>query len=158
MNMRKNEKRIYLDLDYCIGCRSCEAACLSAYGEKRIRYADISETVFLPLACRHCEEPLCAKACPFQVLKVTEHGLVLQASFHCVGCQSCILACPFGVLEHRLFFHVAQKCSLCYDRDLGPRCVNSCPTGALKFITENDAHKTIVSKRFMARSEYFRRL
>ncbi|MCS7258383.1 MAG: 4Fe-4S binding protein [candidate division WOR-3 bacterium] len=152
-----SQKRIFLDLDYCIGCRSCEAACYSAYGERRIRYGDISSTVFLPLACRHCDEPLCARACPFEVLRVTPEGLVIQASFHCVGCRSCILACPFGVLDKELSWHISQKCSLCYDRSGNPRCVASCPTGALKFITEKEISKKIVSQRFVARSPYYRR-
>lgn len=166
--MAQEAKRIFLDLDYCIGCRSCEAACRSAFGEARIRYGDVTETVYLPLACRHCEEPLCAAACPFEVLKVTgpngkvkqsetNHGLVLQASFHCVGCKSCILACPFGVLDKNLFNHVSQKCDLCQDRKDGPRCVASCASGALKFLTEAEAKKIMVGKRFISRSPFWRR-
>lgn len=155
--MADKEKRIFLDLDYCIGCRSCESACRSAFSEARIRYGEITETVNLPLACRHCEEPLCAAACPFEVLKVTENGLVLQASFHCVGCKSCILACPFGVLDSYLLNHASQKCNLCADRKDGPRCVATCPSGALKFMTEQEAKKTIVGKRFLSRSPFWRR-
>jgi len=155
--MEENQKYIFLDLDYCIGCRSCEAACRSAFSESRIRYGNITETVYMPVACRHCEEPLCAAACPFEVLKVTEQGLVLQASFHCVGCKSCILACPFGVLDKSLLNHVSQKCSECKDREEGPRCVASCASGALKFITKNEAKKTIVSQRFLSRSPFWRR-
>ncbi|MCX8014713.1 MAG: 4Fe-4S binding protein [candidate division WOR-3 bacterium] len=156
--MADNQKRIFLDLDYCIGCRSCESACRSAFNEARIRYGEVAETVFFPIACRHCEEPLCAAACPFEVLKVTENGLVLQASFHCVGCKSCILACPFGVLDKKLLNHVSQKCNLCADRKQGPRCVASCASGALKFLTEDEAKKIMVGKRFLSRSPFWRRL
>ncbi|MCX7785031.1 MAG: 4Fe-4S binding protein [candidate division WOR-3 bacterium] len=155
--MTNNHRRIFLDLDYCIGCRSCESACRSAFNEARIRYGYISATVNLPLACRHCEEPLCASACPFEVLKVTDQGLVLQASFHCVGCKSCILACPFGVLDKNLFNHVSQKCNLCADRAEGPRCVASCASGALKFLTEDEIKKVIIGQRFISRSPFWRR-
>lgn len=155
--MPNNKRRIFLDLDYCIGCRSCEAACRSAFNEARIRYGEVTETAFLPIACRHCDEPLCAAACPFEVLKVTESGLVLQASFHCVGCKSCILACPFGVLDKNLLNHVSQKCNLCADRNQGPRCVASCASGALKFLTEDEAKKIMVGKRFLSRSPFWRR-
>lgn len=155
--MSNNQRRIFLDLDYCIGCRSCEAACRSAFNEARIRYGEVTETVFFPIACRHCDEPLCAAACPFEVLKVTENGLVLQASFHCVGCKSCILACPFGVLDKNLLNHVSQKCNLCADRNQGPRCVASCTSGALKFLTEDEAKKIMVGKRFLSRSPFWRR-
>lgn len=156
--MEEHQKRIFLDLDYCIGCRSCESACRSAFGEARIRYGDITETTYLPLACRHCEEPLCAAACPFEVLKVTKKGLVLQASFHCVGCKSCILACPFGVLDNKLLNHVSQKCNLCADRKDGPRCVASCASGALKLLDEKEVKKTAVGKRFLSRSPFWRRM
>lgn len=155
--MVNQKKRIFLDLDYCIGCRSCETACRSTFGESRICYGEISEIVTLPLACRHCEEPLCARACPFEVLKVSENGLVLQASFHCVGCKSCILACPFGVLDKNLLNRVSQKCNLCNDREDGPRCVASCTSGALKYLTEDEINKILISKRFISRSPFWRR-
>jgi anaerobic carbon-monoxide dehydrogenase iron sulfur subunit len=153
-------KRIVLDLDYCIGCRSCEAACRSRFqGEARIRYGEISPTVYLPLACRHCQpDPLCAAACPFNVIKVDEKtGVSIQHSFHCVGCKSCILACPFGVLDESLLRRVSQKCNLCADREGGPRCVASCASGALKFLSDEEYEKKRVGIRFISRSPFWRR-
>lgn len=153
-------KRIVLDLDYCIGCRSCETACRSRFSdEARIRYGEISQTVYLPLACRHCQpEPLCATACPFDVIKVDEKtGISIQSNFHCVGCKSCILACPFGVLDEDLIRRASQKCNLCSDRKEGPRCVASCASGALKFLDEEEYEKKKVGVRFISRSPYWRR-
>ncbi len=156
----KNVKRLFVRLDWCIGCRSCEAACRSRFkGEARIRYAEISETVLIPLPCRHCAEPLCAAACPFEVIKKDEErGIVYQSSVHCVGCRSCILACPFGVLDKELLRRIAQKCSLCQDRDGGPRCAASCPTGALQFVTEAEIKEQQVGKRSSARMPFWRRV
>jgi Fe-S-cluster-containing hydrogenase component 2 len=152
-------KRIVLRLDYCIGCRSCEAACRSRFkDEARIRCADASETALLPLACRHCEEPLCAAACPFEVVRRDEQGgLVRQASYHCVGCRSCALACPFGVIDSRLLRRVAQKCSQCGDRAEGPRCVTTCPTGALRFVEEGELKERTTGVRVAARHPHWRR-
>lgn len=152
-------KRIVLRPDYCIGCRSCEAACRSRFkGEARIRYGETAVTALLPMPCRHCAEPLCAAACPFQVIKRDEEaGVVLQASYHCVGCRSCALACPFGVIDAALLRRASQKCSLCNDRTEGPRCVTTCPTGALQFIEETELPDKKVGVEFTARSENWRR-
>jgi|UniRef100_A0A7V3PU78 Fe-S-cluster-containing dehydrogenase component len=156
----KSRKRLFVRLDYCIGCRSCEAACRSRFkGEARVRYADLGESALVPLPCRHCDEPLCAAACPFEVIKKDEErGIVYQSSVYCVGCRSCILACPFGVLDKEVFRRIAQKCNLCYDRSEGPRCAASCPTGALQFATEEEVKDQLVGKRTGARHPFWRRV
>ena len=153
-------KRLVVQLDLCIGCRACEAACRSRFkGEARIRYAEVSETVSVPMPCRHCEEPLCAAACPFDVIVRDEQGgVVRQASFHCVGCRSCMLACPFGVIETELLRDVSQKCSLCSDRPEGPRCATTCPTGALQFVEEEKLAERKAGVGFAVRSVHGRRL
>lgn len=160
VNVKKEPRRLFLRLDYCIGCRACEAACRSRFkGEARIRYAPITDTALLPLPCRHCEEPLCAAACPFGVIKKDEDkGIVYQSSVHCVGCSSCILACPFGVLDKKLLRRMAQKCSLCQDREGGPRCAATCSTGALQFLTEEEIKEQLVGKRMAARAPFWRRV
>jgi Fe-S-cluster-containing hydrogenase component 2 len=152
-------RRLVVRLDRCIGCRACEAACRSRYkGEARIRLADLTSEVRLPMACRHCEQPLCVAACPFDVIRRdSESGLVIQAGFHCVGCRSCALACPFGVIESSLMRRIAQKCSLCGDRAGGPRCAATCPAGALDFVEVEPAAELAVGVGFVARSEHGRR-
>lgn len=157
-------KRIVLDLDYCIGCQSCAAACQAAFqGEARIRYGEVGPIATLPMACRHCEEPLCAAACPFQVLTVSgPDKLVVQSSFRCVGCRSCLLACPWGVIDEKLLRRITQKCNECADRasltgQAGPRCVSACASGALKFLDESELPKAEVGRRFISRSPFWRR-
>ena len=94
-------KRIVLDLDLCCGCRSCEAACKVAHkGEAHIRHGDIPGEAYLPLACKHCKDPLCVAACPVDAIKRDEEtGLVTRSSFICIGCKSCMLADPYGVIH-----------------------------------------------------------
>jgi len=153
-------KRIVLRLDYCIGCRSCEAACRSRFKvEARIRHGEVTADTLLPQGCRHCEEPLCAAACPFKVIvRNPETGVVRKSDFHCVGCRSCSLACPFGVIEPGLVRHMSQKCTLCSDRPEGPRCVQTCPTGALQFVEEEKLAEKKAGVGFAVRSVHGRRL
>ena len=152
-------KRLVLRMDYCIGCRSCEAACRSRYkGEARVRYGELAAQVYVPLSCRHCEEPLCVVACPFDVIrKDPDTGIVSRSSFHCVGCRSCVLACPFGVMDTYLLRSTSQKCTLCGDRDDGPRCATTCPTGALQFVEESELDEKKTGVGFAARSPHRRR-
>lgn len=154
------QKWLVLDLDYCMGCRSCAAACQAAFkGEARIKHTEIGSEAFLPFACRHCEEPLCATACPTEAITRDEKtGIVKRSTFLCVGCYSCAYACPFGVIDPALVKHVSQKCDLCEDRAEGPRCAASCPTGALKFLTEKEIKKIEVGRRILSQHPYWRRV
>jgi len=153
------KRKIMLDLDYCIGCRSCEAACRATFkGEGRIRHGDIGSEAYLPLACRHCEDPLCATACPVDAItKDEETGIVKRSSFECIGCSSCLYACPFGVIDVPLVRHISQKCDLCVDREEGPRCVVTCSSGALQFLAEDEIEKAKVGMRVISRSPFWRR-
>jgi len=130
-------KRVYLNLDLCCGCRSCAAAC--AYGhhlQSLLGHARPGAAAELPLHCLQCDQPACAAACPNEAMQKQEDGLVQRSHFRCVGCSSCAMACPFGVIQPDLYKHIVPKCDLCIDRlEEGevPRCVLSCTSGALSF-------------------------
>jgi formate dehydrogenase iron-sulfur subunit len=151
-------KRVYLNLDLCCGCRSCAAAC--AYGhhlQSLLGHADMNKAAELPLHCLHCEQPACAAACPNEAMKKMEDGTVLRSSLKCVGCSSCAIACPFGVIQPDLTKNITPKCDLCIDRlaegDI-PRCVASCTSGALSFVEVDemiaDDSKNLASTRMLS--------
>jgi len=147
--------------DKCIGCKKCEAACVSAhinmpYREAkkrgvpmvpRIRVIKV-ENVKYPIQCRHCEDAPCAHACPFGAIRQVD-GLVQVKESLCVGCKMCVMACPFGAIEvgvegemaafSRTNQGSAKKCDLCqaWRSSNGKEvcaCVEACPKGALQFI------------------------
>jgi len=131
------DKRVYLNLDLCCGCKSCAAACSYPYFDHaNLTHSELDEKAALPLHCMHCELAACAEACPTGAMKKDEDGVVRRGGFLCVGCYSCISACPFGVLPDELKYHVPAKCDLCSDRlpeGKIPRCVSTCTSGALTF-------------------------
>jgi Fe-S-cluster-containing dehydrogenase component len=133
----KYVERILLDLKYCIGCRSCTIACsMGHHHQGHTAMADVKEIGILPLHCRHCEEPACVPACPVSAMEKREDGLVKRNNQICIGCGSCMLACPFGSIAAGLKNHIPAKCDQCLDRlNRGerPRCVTTCVAGALKF-------------------------
>lgn len=138
----------HVDMETCIGCKSCEAACKDFYRLppeirwRRVRSFEAGEfpealRVHLSLACNHCADPACMKGCPVEAYTKREgDGLVIQDPGKCIGCQYCTWTCPYGVPQFDPAQGVVSKCNGCYqriDQGLLPRCVESCLTGALTF-------------------------
>lgn len=157
------EERVVLNVDQCIGCRSCSAACF--YGHKgmpNVSYAAIEEGT-LPVICRQCSEPPCVDACPVDALQRDDCGVVHRSRMLCIGCKSCVYACPFGVIEQELTSHLASKCDMCEERvregDI-PRCVATCTAGALSFEKVENVEESgvvLLSGRTVGANPYKRR-
>jgi Fe-S-cluster-containing dehydrogenase component len=65
-----------------------------------------------------------------------EDGIVFSDADLCIGCQTCAVACPFGVPELNPATGKIAKCDGCRDRvdqGLWPSCALKCPTGCLSF-------------------------
>jgi formate dehydrogenase iron-sulfur subunit len=91
--------------------------------------------------CKHCVQAGCLEVCPTGAIVRTEFDTVVIQADVCNGCRDCIAACPFGVIEINPVNHVAQKCTLCYDRlkiGLQPACSQACPTQSIQFGTIAD--------------------
>lgn len=135
-------RRVVVNVDACIECRSCAAACF--YGHEEIPVVHFARVgaAMLPALCRQCLDAPCVEACPADAMKQDAHGAVYRAIFICRGCGSCTWACPFGMLERTTFRGEIARCDLCHDRlDVGrkPRCVEACPTRALQFMEATEA-------------------
>ena len=153
------EKRVLTNLDRCIECRSCAAACHVSHAGMPVVHFAMSGVALLPLICRQCKAASCVEACPVEAMVRDDNGVVRRRLFRCIGCGSCARACPFGVLPNEtagvpeavrstgdISGHQIPKCDLCANRtecdgEAVPRCVASCPTGALSFEDEHKAEE-----------------
>ena len=86
--------------------------------------------------CKHCTNAGCLEACPTGAIVRNEFGDVYVQPDVCNGCGYCVPSCPFGVVAIQPEAGIAQKCTLCYDRQkdgLEPACAKSCPTDSITF-------------------------
>ncbi len=74
--------------------------------------------------CHQCEDAPCANVCPVQAIR-RDRGHIFVTPSRCIGCKSCMLACPFGAMTVVASASGAQaiKCDLCWHREAGPACV-----------------------------------
>ncbi|MFP1836442.1 4Fe-4S dicluster domain-containing protein [Lonsdalea quercina] len=145
---------VIADASQCIGCRTCEVACAVAHtsgGLSSLNTASFaprltvikSAEVSVPVLCHQCENAPCASACPQGAL-VAQNDSIQVVSSQCIGCKSCVIACPFGAIrvvttpQEKGEPHArseVHKCDLCHDVADGPSCVRVCPTSALRLVT-----------------------
>lgn len=138
----------YFDADNCIGCHGCQVACKDANRlEVGIDFRHVTSwctgsypdvhMYHVSMACNHCSSPACFAACPTgAIVKDSETGLVTISEDECIGCGSCVTACPYGEPVLVESEGVAKKCDGCMGlREAGeqPACVASCPQRVIEF-------------------------
>jgi len=131
-------KTLIVTPDRCTACRTCELACSFRHGRPqepavpRIRAFDMGgEPRNVVLTCFQCDDAACVRVCPVAALSRDERtGAVVVAEERCIGCGSCVVACPFGQIEVDPRTDHAFKCDLCGG---SPACAAFCPTKALEY-------------------------
>lgn len=101
--------------------------------------------LFRKIQCNHCQEPACLTSCFVNAYTKTPEGAVVYDPDVCVGCRTCMIACPFYIPAFRYssaFHPRIMKCVFCYDTRLSkgkpPACVEACPQEALTFGRRSD--------------------
>ena len=152
-------RRVLVRSDRCIGCRSCEIACVrqhlesndephsrpSAVPRVRVESGPLDQVSAVDdhhekrahdrlrkssvILCQHCDEPECVGACTAGALVKDPDGTVRHLPDLCNGCLLCLEACPFGAIFQEAGKTIV-KCDLCGGKET-PCCVEACHVDAL---------------------------
>jgi Fe-S-cluster-containing dehydrogenase component/formate-dependent nitrite reductase membrane component NrfD len=141
-----------IDQSKCIGCHACSTACKSEnqvplgvyrtwvkYTETGT-YPDVRRR-FQVTRCNHCANPPCVRICPISAMYQRTDGIVEFDPSICIGCKSCMQACPYDSIYLDPETNTAAKCHYCAHRlDVGlePACVVVCPEHAILAGDMND--------------------
>lgn len=135
----------------CIGCHACTVACKSEHdipigvNRTHVKYIEKgtypdSTREFSVHRCNHCEDSPCTTICPTTALFTRSDGIVDFDDERCIGCKSCMQACPYDALYIDPNKGTAAKCNYCAHRiehSYEPACVIVCPTES---IVSGDLH------------------
>ena len=181
-----------IDLSRCIGCTTCAVACKVSnnlpkdvwwnvvHTEGR-DFADTSKGTYggemqlswLPVNCMHCENAVCEEVCPTGATVKRDDGIVTVDEETCIGCKSCMEACPYDVrrlIENEPEYYLelpigdpaakshkggtVEKCDFCagrIDRGEKPACMELCP-GRARYWGDLDDPESEVSQFLSGRN------
>ena len=154
-----------IDVAKCHDCNNCFLACKDEYIEndftpysiaqpwhghrwmnlmrkERGQYPKV-DVAYLPIPCMHCDDAPCMNHAKDGAVYKRQDGIVIIDPEKAKGDKGLAEACPYDVIWWNEEKDVPQKCTLCAhlldDGWAEPRCVQACPTGALKIILTEDS-------------------
>ena len=149
-------KYVLCDPRKCTACKACMAACMVQHyvpGDVPLSRCNVVQSGdrTASIMCHHCENAPCASSCPTQCLYIDGDRVGIRME-RCIGCRSCVLACPYGTIDVVERYDTAQigeawigktpraaviKCDRCYNRLEGPACIDACTQLALVLVDED---------------------
>ena len=105
------------------------------------------DVAYLPTMCMHCDDAPCIAAAEDDAIKKRDDGIVIIDPVKAKGQKHLVDSCPYGAIwwneEQQLPQHWNFDAHLLDSGWVEPRCVQSCPTGALRsvMITDSEMEK-----------------
>ena len=156
---------LIIDVEKCEDCNNCFLSCkdehvgndwpgysasqpLHGHRWMNIRRRErgqhpLIDVAYLPIPCMHCDKAPCIKASKKEAVFKRDDGIVLIDPEKAVGQKEILKACPYNAIWWNEEKNIPQKCTLCaHLLDEGwkaPRCVQACPTGALRVVHAEDS-------------------
>ncbi len=147
--------------DRCVDCQLCMDACVRTnhvppYGwrtkifERRLRVGPNEYTrQFMPVLCNHCNIPPCVRVCPTKAtFKDKKTGIVRMNPKKCIGCKTCMVACPYDMRYFNEERRAVDKCDFCWEARLSKgekltACAAACPAGVRNFGDLSDPNSKV---------------
>ncbi|MCK5203838.1 MAG: hypothetical protein KAR15_08195, partial [Desulfobacterales bacterium] len=162
-----------IDVSKCTGCYNCFLACKDEYcgndypgysasqpstghywmrlvEKERGAYPKV-KVDYVPIPCMQCGEASCINSAKNGSVYRRSDGIVIIDPEKAKGQKEIVSSCPYRVIYWNEEKGVPQKCTFCaHLLDKGwkePRCVETCPTGALVFGDMDDPESDISKLR-----------
>ena len=156
---------LIIDVEKCEDCNNCFLACkdehvdndwqgysmaqprhghrwMNIMRRERGQYP-IIDVAYLPVPCMHCDNAPCIKAAKDGAVYKRDDGIVIIDPKKAGGQKDILKACPYDAVWWNDEKNIPQKCTFCaHLLDEGwkePRCVQACPTGALRTVRIEDS-------------------
>lgn len=156
---------LIIDVEKCEDCNNCFLSCKDEYIDndflpysvaqprhgprwmniirKERGQFPVIDVAYLPIPCLHCDNAPCVKKAKDGAVYKSNNGIVIIDPEKAKRQKDIVDTCPYGAIWWNEEKDVAQKCTLCaHLLDEGwkePKCVQSCPTGALRAVKVEDS-------------------
>ena len=154
-----------IDIERCEDCNNCFLACKDEHvGNDWPGYAvsqplhgqrwidimrrergqyPLIDVAYRPTPCMHCDNAPCIKAAKNGAIYKRDDGIVIIDPAKSRGQKAVLDACPYHAIWWNEEKDLPQKCTFCAhllaEGWKEPRCVQACPTGALKFVAADNS-------------------
>ena len=132
--------------NHCIDCELCLEACRTTNSVPPHGYRttilerkvtdDQGQNIraFMPVLCNQCNQPHCVRVCPTgATYKDPINGIVRMDQKKCIGCKTCMAACPYNARYFKEEDRAIDKCNFCFNTALqasggkSTACSAACP-------------------------------